>query len=228
MPNAAIGTHSLPSRQFPTSADLANQEVTSGSHRRRFLLRSPMADRKRDGLQRLYRHDQRVAPWAGTAHGVLKAVNTYEHHEATVRGAERGERNMLKTVTGGVGGRHEPTFRHVLRDGGKRTGVDYWVDLMDLSVLQAIGSLRPVAVEIPEGRVQARKPWSGPPEDVSAVGRSSSIRDSHPRIRYGPRHARRTVMAAHESSGPSSRWPVACATRSRLVGPRDGEPTRPR
>lgn len=62
-----------------------------------------MADRKRDGLQRLYRHDQRVAPWAGTAHGVLQAVNTYEHHEATVRGSERGERNMLKTVTGEFG-----------------------------------------------------------------------------------------------------------------------------
>lgn len=62
-----------------------------------------MADRKRDGLQRLYRHDQRVAPWAGTAHGVLQAVNTYEHHEGTVRGATRAERNTLRTVTGSFG-----------------------------------------------------------------------------------------------------------------------------
>ena len=58
------------------------------------------ADRKRDILSRLYRHDQRVAPWAGTAHGVLQAVNTYEHHEGTIRGMSRAERNMLRTVTG--------------------------------------------------------------------------------------------------------------------------------
>jgi phage/plasmid-like protein (TIGR03299 family) len=59
-----------------------------------------MADNKRDTLQRLYSRDHRVAPWAGTAHGVLAAVNTYEHHEGIVRGATRPERNMLRTVTG--------------------------------------------------------------------------------------------------------------------------------
>lgn len=59
-----------------------------------------MAERKRESLQRLYRHDARVAPWAGTAHGVIQAVNTYEHHEATVRGSTRADRNMLRTVTG--------------------------------------------------------------------------------------------------------------------------------
>ena len=62
-----------------------------------------MADNKRDALNKLYRHDDRVAPWAGTAHGVLQAVNTYEHHEGTVRGATRAERNMLRTVTGDFG-----------------------------------------------------------------------------------------------------------------------------
>lgn len=30
----------------------------------------------------------------------MQAVNTYEHHEGTVRGAPRPERNMLRTVTG--------------------------------------------------------------------------------------------------------------------------------
>jgi phage/plasmid-like protein (TIGR03299 family) len=59
-----------------------------------------LADRKRDRLQGLYAHDQRVAPWAGTAHGVLQAVNTYEHHEGVVRGASRPERNMLRAITG--------------------------------------------------------------------------------------------------------------------------------
>jgi len=51
----------------------------------------------------LYRHDNRVAPWAGTAQGVLQAVNTAEHHEGTIRGATRSERNMPKTVNGDFG-----------------------------------------------------------------------------------------------------------------------------
>lgn len=59
-----------------------------------------LAQKKRAALERLYSHDDRVAPWAGTAHGVLQAINTYEHHEGTVRGATRAERNMLRTVTG--------------------------------------------------------------------------------------------------------------------------------
>jgi hypothetical protein len=62
-----------------------------------------MADKKRDTLNRLYRHDPRVAPWAGTAHGVLQAINTFEHYEATVRGASRSERNMLRTINGDFG-----------------------------------------------------------------------------------------------------------------------------
>lgn len=62
-----------------------------------------MAEKKHDILNRLYRHDPRVSPWAGTAHGVVQAVNTYEHHESTVRGSRRSERNMLRTVTGDFG-----------------------------------------------------------------------------------------------------------------------------
>lgn len=59
-----------------------------------------LAGRKRDQLHRLWDYDPRVSPWAGTAHGVIQAVNTYEHHDKPVRGAFRGERNMLRTVTG--------------------------------------------------------------------------------------------------------------------------------
>ena len=59
-----------------------------------------MADTKRCALERLYAHDDRVAPWAGTAHGVLQAVNTFEHHEGIVRGTTRPERNMLRTISG--------------------------------------------------------------------------------------------------------------------------------
>lgn len=58
------------------------------------------ADNKRVALRRLYKHDLRAAPWTGTAYGVLQAVNTWAHHESTVRGSTRPERNMLRTVTG--------------------------------------------------------------------------------------------------------------------------------
>ena len=61
-----------------------------------------LAGTKRDTLAGLYRTDPRVAPWAGTAHGVLQAVSTYDQHQATVRGS-RAERNHLKTITGDFG-----------------------------------------------------------------------------------------------------------------------------
>lgn len=62
-----------------------------------------MAHTKRDGLVDMYKNDPRVAPWKGTAFGVIQAVNTYEHHRANVRGGSRAERNMLKTVSGDFG-----------------------------------------------------------------------------------------------------------------------------
>jgi phage/plasmid-like protein (TIGR03299 family) len=62
-----------------------------------------LADKKRSTLERLYAQDGRVTPWAGTAHGVIQAINTYEHHEAVVRGATRAERNMLRTIAGDFG-----------------------------------------------------------------------------------------------------------------------------
>ena len=70
-----------------------------------------MADTKRQRLTELYDRDHRVAPWAGTAMGVIKAVNTYEHHSGTIRGATRAERNMLRTVTGDFGALDRSTWR---------------------------------------------------------------------------------------------------------------------
>lgn len=55
----------------------------------------------REGLDNLWNNDMRVAPWKGTMFGALQAVNTYEHHVKTVKGAERAERNMTKMVRGG-------------------------------------------------------------------------------------------------------------------------------
>jgi phage/plasmid-like protein (TIGR03299 family) len=60
-----------------------------------------MAERKRDNLVYLYNHDEKVAPWKGTAFGALQAFNTYEHHEARAnKGTVRLERNMLRTIKG--------------------------------------------------------------------------------------------------------------------------------
>lgn len=59
-----------------------------------------LAENKRDELWRLWRNDERVAPWRGTGLGVLQAKNTYEHHSMNVRGMSRAERNMLNAVNG--------------------------------------------------------------------------------------------------------------------------------
>lgn len=61
-----------------------------------------VAEQKRETLHHLYREDDRVAPWAGTAWGVVQAVNTMVHHESTIRGAGRAERNAERAVTGGM------------------------------------------------------------------------------------------------------------------------------
>jgi phage/plasmid-like protein (TIGR03299 family) len=58
-----------------------------------------LASNRRTKLGELWQFDNRVAPWRGTAWGVLQAVNTYDHHHATVRGASRPERNLTRAVT---------------------------------------------------------------------------------------------------------------------------------
>lgn len=60
-----------------------------------------MGQQKRDQLHSLYLSDPRVAPWAGTALGVLQATNTWEHHLKPVRGnTERSERNQMGALNG--------------------------------------------------------------------------------------------------------------------------------
>lgn len=58
------------------------------------------ASDKRAQLARLYDSDHRVAPWAGTAWGVLSAANTWAHHYQAVRGTSRPERNLDRMVQG--------------------------------------------------------------------------------------------------------------------------------
>lgn len=59
-----------------------------------------VATNKANTIRAMYAHDDRVAPWAGTAFGVLQAFNTYALHEASVRGGvHRAVRNMENVVT---------------------------------------------------------------------------------------------------------------------------------
>lgn len=57
------------------------------------------AEKKRAEIVSLYRGDARVAPWSGSALGVLQAWNTYNHHVAGTD-SKRAERNMLNALNG--------------------------------------------------------------------------------------------------------------------------------
>lgn len=55
---------------------------------------------KAEALHRMWFSDPRVTPWHGTAYGVLAAVNTWAHHEAEIRNADRATRNTERAVSG--------------------------------------------------------------------------------------------------------------------------------
>lgn len=74
-----------------------------------------LAVSKRESLQRLWNHDTRVAPWRGTAFGVMQAVNTFTHHEAIVRGMVRSERNMLRAATGDIDALDRHSVQTIMR-----------------------------------------------------------------------------------------------------------------
>lgn len=57
--------------------------------------------KQKDQVLHLYEEDDRVAPWKGTAWGVLQAHNTWWHHVAQVRG-DRALRNMGAMVSGEI------------------------------------------------------------------------------------------------------------------------------
>jgi phage/plasmid-like protein (TIGR03299 family) len=64
-----------------------------------------IAAQKREKLNQLYRADGRVAPWQGTALGVLQLINTYNTHESSFRNQKtvhRAERNMRDVMDGSL------------------------------------------------------------------------------------------------------------------------------
>lgn len=66
-----------------------------------------------DELDAMWRSDPRVAPWAGTAWGVVAATNTHLHHMSTIRGADRVTRNTERMILDM--GRIEAEKTHALR-----------------------------------------------------------------------------------------------------------------
>lgn len=79
----------LMERQVP----LPDAKKAAGAHK--------LAVEKRTLLWDLYRFDERVKPWTGTAFGAWQAFNTYAQHESQVRkNTIRQERNMWRTVKG--------------------------------------------------------------------------------------------------------------------------------
>lgn len=71
-----------------------------------------MASTKRDELENLWNYDNRVAPWRGTALGVLQAGNTWFHHMQGVRSAgHRAERNMMNALDGATGKHDEDVIK---------------------------------------------------------------------------------------------------------------------
>jgi phage/plasmid-like protein (TIGR03299 family) len=69
------------------------------------------AQNKRDALNRMYEHDQRCAPWKGTAWGVVQTCNTFAHHESIVKGQTRADRNMMRAARGEVDGLDMDTLK---------------------------------------------------------------------------------------------------------------------
>ncbi|RBY81583.1 DUF932 domain-containing protein [Blastococcus sp. TF02A-26] len=77
------------------------------------------ANTKRERLVDLWQSDPRVAPWRGTAWGVVQAFNTYEHHVKPTKGDTiRAERNMYAALDGSA----EATDRMVLDALGVTSG----------------------------------------------------------------------------------------------------------
>lgn len=115
--------HTLPDDFSQQVAKLTAIKVDSNAWERVLKRLAPIPDLEGPGktraenkvltLRRMWQHDNRVAPWSGTAYGVIQAVNTYVHHEQSVKG-DRVERNALKAVNGDIDKLDAGTLKMVL------------------------------------------------------------------------------------------------------------------
>lgn len=70
-----------------------------------------MAEAKREQLLTLWMNDERVAPFVGTAFGVLQLTNTYNQHIASVHaGTDRTEKRYSDLLTGKLAKRDSETM----------------------------------------------------------------------------------------------------------------------
>lgn len=101
---AALTATPLAPRQFDRLLELEipgerPTDISGGDFHRK-LTHWKKVQGKREYLRDLYRFDERVAPWTGTAFGAWQAFNTYDQHERTIRSKNRVERNQLQLVKG--------------------------------------------------------------------------------------------------------------------------------
>ena len=83
---------SILTKLVPINDELSKAGITRGEN-------------KRNELLTLWRHDDRVAPWQGTAFGAIQAFNTWNQHYSTIRkGVPRGVRNMENVLNGKLHG----------------------------------------------------------------------------------------------------------------------------
>lgn len=68
------------------------------------------AENKRSSIKDLYNNSPMVAPWKGTALGVVQAFNTFAHH-VVGKDSNRAERNALNAITGKI----QESDKNVLR-----------------------------------------------------------------------------------------------------------------
>lgn len=73
--------------------------------------RAGQVEKVRGELRGLWTGDERVAPWRGTALGVLQAANTHLHHLSIVRNTTREARNAENAINGKI----EKADAHALR-----------------------------------------------------------------------------------------------------------------
>lgn len=103
--------HALATEAGYTITKAADKRVTDDQFRAFLAKLVPIADdatanmkgraeSKKTEIAALYNTDPRCTPWHGTALGVMQAVNTWQNHDATVKGTSRPERNLGNVISG--------------------------------------------------------------------------------------------------------------------------------
>lgn len=99
---ARLARIDVPDRAFDRFVDLW-VPIPKGADKGQALAAATRAQATRDELRGMYRRDDRVAPWQGTALGVSQLVNTWRQHNRPTRKTGMVERTSLDLLTGKTG-----------------------------------------------------------------------------------------------------------------------------